>query len=361
MLLELNGGEACKSYLIACPEKRRAVILDPLKPNIARYLGVLAYHGLTLDYVIDSHSHADHFTASFELTRLTGSRVVMHETAPAPKVQVHVRDGDNLKVGKIPIQIFHTPGHTPDSIALHLPNQRVLYTGDTILIGVTGRTDFAGGDPGQSYDSIQRLLSLPDDTTIFPGHDYRGNTTSTVGIEKMKNPRIAGKTREEYIGIMNNLGLPLPQKIMEALQCNTGAVNDNEMKFPTITELNAIRQLEPNAVRDMIANNNYNKTNNNNNNKGTNSSLSPVIVDVRQKDEYESEHIPGSILIPLNELPKRYTELEEYKGRKIICVCRAGVRSTTAAALLTGLGFADVNNLKGGMLAWTATQSKKEK
>lgn len=345
LLLELNGGEACKTYLIADRQRRKAALLDPLKQNIPKYLGVLAYHQLQLEYIFDSHSHADHFTAGFELAMLTEGKLAMHENAPAPKVKVHVRDGDVLRVGDIEVKVMHTPGHTPDSIALYLPRLGHLYSGDTLMIGGTGRTDFAGGDPGQSYDSIQRMFALPEDTVLWPGHDYRGNVSSTIGHEKRTNPRAGGgKTRDEYIHIMNNLGLPLPQKIMEALQCNVSASNDTAMKFPTIAELNEIRQLEPKLVRQLLAESDDKR---------------PVVVDVRQPDEVDGElgHIPGSITLPLSELTKRYQELEQYKGRNIICVCRAGVRSTTAAALLTGLGFPNIHNMRGGMLAWNQKES----
>lgn len=201
------------------------------------------------------------------------------------------------------------------------------------------------------------MFQLPEETVLWPGHDYRGNVSSTIGQEKRTNPRAGGgKTREEYINIMNNLGLPLPEKIMEALQCNVSAAHDTAMKFPTIAELNKIRQLEPktvdhclpslvsvqltflNQVSAMIQDEANNR---------------PVVVDVRQPHELaDIPSIPGSIQIPLAELPKRAQELEAYKNRSIICVCRAGVRSTTAAALLTGLGFSNVNNMRGGMLAW---------
>jgi sulfur dioxygenase len=274
---------------------------------------------------------------SFELANLTGSKLAMHVSSPAPKVHLHVKDGDTVYIGDMQVKIMHVPGHTPDSIALYLPEVGHLYSGDTILIGGTGRTDFAGGDPAQSYDSIQRMFQLPDDTIMWPGHDYRGYRSSTIGHEKRTNPRAGGgKSRDEYIGIMNNLGLPLPEKIMEALQLNISAVEDTQMKLPTISELIEIHQLEAQKVAELIQE----------------PGERPIIVDVREPSEFEGEHIPGSINLPLLQLTKRYQELEQFKGQDIICVCRAGVRSTTAAALLTGFGFPNVKNMRGGMLAW---------
>lgn len=212
---ELNRGK-CKTYLVACEETHRAALIDPLRENSARYLALLAYENLRLDYVIDTHTHADHRTGVFDLSDLTGARVVMHRRAPQPHVQLHVDQGDTLEVGRLALHILHTPGHTPDGISVHV-GDRVL-TGDTILIRGTGRADFAGGDAGAQYDSItKRIFALPDETLIFPAHDYRGNTQSSVGAEKSSNPRVAGRTREQYVDLMANLGLALPEKIQEVL------------------------------------------------------------------------------------------------------------------------------------------------
>lgn len=332
---ELNRGK-CKTYLVGCPRSRKACLIDPLRERIDRYLAFLAYHDLELEYVIDTHTHADHRTGSFDLQYLAAAKVVMHRRAPAPHVDIHLEDGDPLEIGDLTIRVIHTPGHTPDSMCLYAGSR--VFTGDTLLIRGTGRSDFAGGDPGAQYDSIVgKLFRLPDETLVFPAHDYRGNVSSTIGEEKRLNPRVAGKTREEYIELMNRLGLPLPDKIQEVLQPNQSALEDDRIRFPTLAELNRVRQLAPEEVHALLG-----------------ASPPPVIVDVREPEEYQGElgHIPGSLLIPLKELPGRAAELEPYRDRHIIAVCRAGVRSTTAAAILTGLGFDHVSNLKGGMLDW---------
>jgi glyoxylase-like metal-dependent hydrolase (beta-lactamase superfamily II) len=332
---ELNR-DKCKCYLIACEDSHRAVLVDPVREKLERYLALLAYNDLKLDGVIDTHTHADHRTASFDLRDLVGARVIMHRRAPAPHVDLHVEDGQIVTVGNVAIQVLHTPGHTGDSISLFV-NDRVL-TGDTLFVGGTGRADFAGGDAGQQFDSITRkLFSLPDETLVFPGHDYRGNAHSTIGKEKSSNPRVAGRTRDEYIDLMNNLGLPLPDKIQEVLQPNESALDDGRIVFPALAELNQVRQLTPwqtEALRQC--------------------SPGPLLLDVREIDEFNGDlgHIPGSLLIPLATLPARAGELEVHRDKHIIAICRAGVRSTTAAAILTGLGFEHVSNLKGGMLDW---------
>lgn len=332
---ELNRGK-CKTYLVACERTKKAALVDPLKDKVDRYLAALAYFGCELDAIIDTHTHADHRTSSWELHDITGAPVMMHRRAPAPHVDVHVDDGQVIPIGNERIRVFSTPGHTPDSISLHTGN-RVL-TGDTLLIHGTGRCDFAGGDAGEQYDSIvHKLFTLPDETLVYPAHDYRGHTHSTIGEEKRTNPRVAGRTRDQYIQLMNNLGLPLPQGIQESLQPNQSAIEDESVHFPTLVELNSVRQLTAQEVQGLLA-----------------GPQRPLLLDVREPEEFSGDlgHIAGSILIPLKELPARAKELDAHKDKQVIVICRAGVRSTTAAAILTGLGFEHVSNLKGGMLDW---------
>jgi sulfur dioxygenase len=332
---ELNRGK-CKTYLAISEKTGRAAIIDPVRDRVERYLAVLAYHGWRLEVIVDTHTHADHRSGALELSELTGTPVAMHRLAPAPHVSIHVEDGQVLKVGDEELRILHTPGHTPDSISL-LAKDRV-FTGDVLFIHGTGRADFAGGDPGIQYNSIVRkLFTLPDQTLVFPAHDYRGHTQSTIGEEKQSNPRLAGKSRDDYINLMNNLGLPLPDGIQEALQPNQSDLDAGALKFPTLAQLNQVRQLTAAELRDRIA--------------GANP---PMLIDVREENEYRGElgHIAGAHLIPLKELPERIGELGDAKGRDIVAICRVGVRSATAAAILTGLGFEHVWNLKGGMLEW---------
>ena len=332
---ELNRA-GCKTYLAACEQTNRALLVDPLKDRVDRYLAVLAYYRLTLDLIIDSHTHADHRSGVWDLRELTGAKVVMHRRAPAPHIDIHIDDGGELAVGTLRLNFIHTPGHTPDSTCIRMGDR--LLTGDTLLIGGTGRTDFPGGEPGAQYDAIiQKIFTLPDSLLVFPAHDYRGNVNSTIGDEKRSNARIAGRSREAYINLMNNLGMPLPTKIQEALQANESAIDDDSLKFPTLAQLNEVRQLDPAEVESRLLSTNP-----------------PLLLDVREADEFSGElgHIRGSILVPLRHLPEHAKELEKYRDHEIIAVCRAGVRSTTAAAILAGLGFEHVCNMKGGMLDW---------
>jgi len=332
---ELNQGK-CKTYLLACEKTRKALLIDPIREKTDRYLAALAYYNCSLELVVDTHTHADHRTAVFELKELTGAKVVMHRRAPAPHVDIHVQDGQTIACGEIQLRVLATPGHTPDSMSLYAEGK--VFTGDTLLIRGTGRTDFAGGDAGMQYDSVtKKLFTLPDDTLVYPAHDYRGNTQSSIGEEKRLNPRIANYSRTEYVELMAKLGLPLPTKIQEVLQPNQTALDDDRITFPTIAELNQVRQLSPVEVLALV-----------------HSDSPPLVLDVREPNEYSGElgHIPGSRLIPLKDLADHAGELETYKNKHVIAICRAGVRSSTAAAILTSLGFEQVSNLRGGMLEW---------
>jgi glyoxylase-like metal-dependent hydrolase (beta-lactamase superfamily II)/rhodanese-related sulfurtransferase len=332
---ELNRGK-CKTYLVACARTRKALLIDPVREHISRYLAFLAYHQLTLDAVVDTHTHADHPTASFQLRDLVDARLIMHRRAPAPGVTHHVEDGDAIEVGDARIGVLYTPGHTPDSISLYTDGR--VFTGDVLLIAGTGRADFAGGDAGSQYDSItKKLFVLPDQTLVFPAHDYRGNLSSTIGQEKRHNPRIAGRSRAQYIELMASLKFPMPDKIQEVLQPNQSAIDDDKAKFPDLAELNRVRQLPADEVSGMLE-----------------VSDLLLVLDVREPTEYHGPlgHIPGSLLIPLRELAGRAAELEPHRERPIVAVCRSGVRSTTAAAILYGLGFERVYNLKDGMVDW---------
>ena len=211
-------------------------------------------------------------------------------------------------------------------------------TGDTLFIGGCGRTDFAGGDAGAQYDSVTRkLFTLPEETVVHPGHDYRGNTTSTIDAEKSTNPRLANRTRPDFIDLMNNLGLSPPQNIQEVLQPNQSALGRDEINFPDWSELKQVQVVDVSELRTMLA-----------------SDKPPLLVDVREPVEYSGElgHLPGSVLMPLRELMNRLDEIDAHKEARVVTVCRAGMRSATAAAILGRSGFTEVSNLAGGLVAW---------
>lgn len=335
ILRELNG-ESCKTYLIADDDRGRAVLVDPLYAHVERYLALLAYHRLELEMVIDTHTHADHLSGCPQLRFLVGAPFAMQKWAPSPAVDVHLGDGEEFSVGDLTVRVLHTPGHTPDGMSLVVAGN--VLTGDTLFIGGCGRTDFAGGDAGAQYDSVTRqLFTLPDETVVRPGHDYRGNTTSTIDAERRANPRFANRTRPDFIDLMNNLNLSPPQNIQEVLQPNQSALKRDEINFPDWSELRKVRVVDIEGLRAMLL-----------------SDRPPLIVDVREPEEYWGElgHLAGSLLVPLRGLLNRLEEIDEHREAPVVTVCRAGMRSATAAAILERSGFTDVSNLAGGLLAW---------
>lgn len=210
------------TYLLADAGTREAALIDPVIEKVDQYLQLLEELELKLKYALDTHTHADHITALGKLRDKTGCITVMGEFTQADCVSQKVVDGEHIVIGDLHLKALFTPGHTNESFSFYLAGggEPSVFTGDCLLIRGSGRTDFQGGDAGKSYDSIQKLFSLPDETYVYPGHDYKGWTRSTIAEEKTNNPRLAGKSRDEYIQIMNNLNLPDPKMMDIAVPAN---------------------------------------------------------------------------------------------------------------------------------------------
>ena len=201
------------TYLIASAKGREALIIDPVLENIEQYIKLLNELDLKLVKVIDTHIHADHITAASKLKDATNCTTIMGEHTPSDTVEIKVKDDEIIYVDKLEIKVIYTPGHTKDSYSFLMNDY--LFSGDTLLINGTGRTDFQGGNSEDSYNSIfNRLLKLPEETLLYPAHDYNGQTVSTIGKEKKFNPRLQVNSVNEYIDIMNNLNLSKP-KLMD--------------------------------------------------------------------------------------------------------------------------------------------------
>jgi len=207
------------TYVISSGQGREALIIDPVLEKVDQYIKLLNELDLKLVKVIDTHIHADHVSGVGELRKKTKCITLMGERAPADIVSMYVKDNEKIQIEKIELKTLYTPGHTDDSYSF-LMNDRV-FTGDTLLIKGTGRTDFQNGDPYDSYNSIfERLLKLPEDTLIYPAHDYKGENVSTIGEEKKFNPRLQVSSAEEYASIMNNLNLSSPEMMDIAIPKN---------------------------------------------------------------------------------------------------------------------------------------------
>jgi len=332
-ITEVNGTN-CKSYLLVSGTD--AALVDAVRERVPSYLSILTARRLTLRMVLETHLHADHLMLNRSVKDSLGVPVLMHRASPSPLVDRHLDHGDILTLGDDSITVIHTPGHTPDSVCFRTGD--AVLTGDTLLIGGSGRSDFPGGDAGAQYDAVtQRLFTLPDATVVWPAHDYAGRTSSTIGNEKLSNPRFTGKTREAYIDQMASLGLPFPDRVEEVLQVNQSGFEATEVSFPKVTDVACMACVKPRELNAQVM-----------------GPEPPIVLDVREPEEFTSPlgHIRGALLVPLDALAHRLPKLIGYSEREVVVVCRAGARSASAGGILQAAGFRSVKNLDGGMLAW---------
>jgi glyoxylase-like metal-dependent hydrolase (beta-lactamase superfamily II) len=212
------------TYLIACNETREAALIDPVLETVDRDLALLRELGLALKYTLETHIHADHVTGADRLRDATGSKVAVPQESGARQVDVAVRESEPIAVGTLRLDPLYVPGHTDDHHAyfLHSPDSTRVFTGDALMIDGCGRTDFQNGDAATLYRSVhEKLFTLPDDTLVYPGHDYQQRRVSSIGQERARNPRLGGgKTLEEFVAIMDGLNLPRPKKMDVAVPAN---------------------------------------------------------------------------------------------------------------------------------------------
>jgi glyoxylase-like metal-dependent hydrolase (beta-lactamase superfamily II)/rhodanese-related sulfurtransferase len=342
MVFEQIATNGCQSYLIGCPDTRVAALIDPELSQIDRYRASAAREGVRIAYVIDTHTHADHFSAAHELGRTLDVPVVMHRDSPAPFADIRLQDGDMLALGKLRLHALHTPGHTRDSMCL-IAGDRV-FTGDTLMIGATGRTDLPTGDPDALYDSLfNALLKLDPALNVFPAHDYKQRGWSTIGAELEANPRLKKRDRTAFVEMMRHLNLTEPTHLTEALRTNmTGGKTVTQLlaeagaKIPFI----ALAELNTRVERD---------------------DADLIVLDVREKDAYDAGHVRGARHLPRGQLELRVNaELPDPTAR-IVTVCEFGKVSTLAAATLRELGYLRTAALDGGMKAWRESGFSVEK
>lgn len=217
---QLFDPESCTlTYLLADPLTGDAVLIDTVRERVGACVSLLQEMNLQLVWILETHAHADHITGAAGLRDLTGAATVCGAHTGTQCADRLVDDGEAIVFGNEVLRVIPTPGHTPGCITYHWRDR--VFTGDTLMIGGCGRTDFQGGDAGQLYDSItMRLFTLPDETLVYPGHDYHGLRVSCIGQERNTNPRLSGRSREEFIDLMNNLNLPPPARLSEALTAN---------------------------------------------------------------------------------------------------------------------------------------------
>lgn len=361
------------TYLIADPINKEAVLIDPVNTHVDEYLNMLSELGLKLKYTLETHVHADHITASGLLRQRLGSQTGVSALCGAETADFQIKDGDVFSFSNGEhIKVIATPGHTKGSISF-LWRDRV-FTGDALFIGGCGRTDFQGGDAGAQYDSItQRLFTLPDDTLVYPGHDYQQRWVSNIMQERTTNPRLAGKTREQFIEIMNNLNLPKPKLIDEAVPANRYCgLEENERQdavvqrdsareggnsgdAPAASCSVAIPKAGGASVQEMVAAAKQQITEVTvEKSKQLISQGNITVIDTREESEYAAGHLDKAILLPRGVLEFKIGTMPELadKNKPILIYCRTGGRASLAALSLKVLGYTNVLSIAGGYEAW---------
>jgi len=333
MVFEQIATSGCRSYLIGCAETCAAVLIDPELSQIDRYLALAGHHGLRIRHLIDTHTHADHFSATRELARRLNVSIAMHQSSPAPFVDMRLGDGESMVLGKLRINVMHTPGHTRDSMCLRVENR--LFTGDTLLIGATGRTDLPTGDPEALHDSLfNRLLRLDPALEVYPAHEYKNREHTTLAQELQQNPRLQKRDRGEFVEMMRNLNLSMPTHLTEALRTNlSGGKTIAQLLSEAAATVSFMSLDELKARVDAH-------------------DVELVILDVRERDAYAAGHVPGARHLPRGQLELRVNEELPDPTLRILAVCEFGRVSTLAAATLRQIGFQRAIALDGGMKAW---------
>jgi sulfur dioxygenase len=333
------------TYLLADADSREAVIIDPVFEEMRRDAALIHELGLKLLYTLETHVHADHVTASWLLRRRLGAKIALSRLSGAEGADLYLKDADVVAFGQHRLEVRATPGHTSGCLTYVLDGGSAAFTGDCLLIRGCGRTDFQGGDAAAMYRSVrERIFTLPETCLLYPAHDYRGLSVTSVAEERRFNPRLGGDAAlSDFRGFMTNLKLAHPKQMAIAVPANlkcgrpeqeaTAAGADPGWAPLTFT-FAGFWEISPHALEEHEG---------------------PVqILDVREPDEFNGPlgHVAGAILIPLGELAARIGELD--RNRPVVAVCRAGSRSANATTVLQQAGFTEVANLAGGMLRWRA-------
>ncbi|MBO9537398.1 MBL fold metallo-hydrolase [Herbaspirillum sp.] len=335
---------ASSTYTYLLGDGGEALLIDPVYEQVPRDLALLDELGLRLLATLDTHVHADHVTGAWRLHQRCGSAIAVAQAAGAELADRPLRHGDRIAFGTRHLEVRATPGHTNGCLTYVLDDRSMAFTGDSLLIRGCGRTDFQQGDPRQLFASVrEQILTLPDACLLYPAHDYRGVTVTSVAEERLFNPRLGGDVDAgDFVGYMNNLNLPHPKLMAQAVPANLrcgrpeGDAPPLDMPdwAPLTLRFSGIWEIAPMALLEHAA--------------------AVQIVDVREESEFIDRlgHLAGARLVPLSQLPQRLDELD--RERPVVAVCRSGVRSAQACTLLGKAGFGKVANLAGGMLHWHA-------
>lgn len=333
MLFHQFRAGGCLSYLLGCERTHVGALVDPEISLLERYLGEANGAGLHLEYVIDTHTHADHFSATHTLARRLSLPAVMHRATSVSGVDICVDDGEMLLVGDLRLRVIHTPGHTNDSMCL-AANDRV-FTGDTLLIGATGRTDLPTGDPAALHASLfEKVLALDDQLEVFPAHDYKGRSSTTIGAERVGNPRLQLSDPAAFVAQMRCLSLDAPVHLTEALRTNrTGGKSVAQL-------LDEARRAVPFMAMDELRR------------RLEHDDAGLTLLDVRERDAFDQGHLPRAVHLARGQLELRIDDVVRDPDTRLVAYCELGKISTLATATLRTMGFTRAAALDGGFKAW---------
>ena len=329
------------SYLLVDPVSAQAVLIDPVLGQHARDAALIRELGVTLVATLDTHCHADHVTGAWKMKQTFGSRIGLAAVYGAANVDLPLAHGMVVRFGQESLEVRATPGHTDGCLSFVSPDRRHVFTGDALLVRAVGRTDFQQGSAARLFDSVRtQLFSLPDDCVVHPAHDYEGRTCSTIGEERRYNPRLGGEAKlEDFVGYMENLGLPHPKLLAVAVPANMTCGREAEGSEPSppgwgpvFESYAGVPEIAPEWLREHLH--------------------EVELVDVRSRAEFEGElgHLEGSKLMPLDEIRTRMEEIPT--TRPVVFICQTGKRSAMAATLLRKAGRVQVANLAGGLVRW---------
>ncbi len=332
------------SYLLGDAASAQAVLIDPVFEQLRRDETLIRELGLQLKWTLETHVHADHVTGAWLLRERLGSRIALSVDGGASGADLLLRHGERVAFGSRHLQVRATPGHTNGCLSYVLDDLARVFSGDCLLIRGCGRTDFQQGSAAALYRSVHtQLFTLPGDCLVYPGHDYNGMGVSSIDEERRFNPRLGGRVGEaDFAGFMQHLGLAHPKKMDLAVPANLrcgrpegDVVPPTDPSWaPLSWSIAGLWEIAPHALAEMLA--------------------QVQLLDVREPHEFSQGlgHIEGAKLLPLGRLQAHLADLS--RQRPIVTVCRSGVRSARAAAMLAKAGFEQVANLRGGMLRWRA-------
>ncbi|MDB5812263.1 MAG: beta-lactamase domain protein [Betaproteobacteria bacterium] len=332
------------TYLLGDSVSGEALLIDPVFEQVRRDAALIHELNLQLQWTLDTHVHADHVTGAWFMKQRTGSRIALSAGAKATGAERLLVHGDKVPFGKRYVEVRATPGHTDGCITYVLDDHSMAFTGDCLLIRGSGRTDFQQGDPRRMFQSVrEQIFSLPAACLIYPAHDYRGVTVTSVDEERRHNPRLGGDVGvDDFAGYMDNLNLPHPKQLDVAVPANLkcgefagGHAGDSDPQWAPLTfTFGGIWEIRPQDFEEIAER--------------------VDLIDVREANEFNGAlgHIHGAKLIPLGALKQRLGEIS--RDKPVVTVCRSGARSAQAVVMLQKEGFREIANLHGGMLRWRA-------